>query len=205
MNIDANKAGAPMTAEREAGPASPVLVTGASGFVGSAIAGLLRAKGHPVRVLVRPSSARTNISPADSLYEGDLRDRASLAAALRGVRFLFHAAADYRLWARHPDEIIRTNVEGTRRVMEEALRAGVERVVYTSTVATLKLSDSSPADESRRLSEHEAIGAYKRSQVVAERPVEEMSARDGLPAVIVNPSTPIGPRDVRPTPTGRLV
>ncbi len=205
MNIDANKAGAPMTAEREAGPASPVLVTGASGFVGSAIAGLLRAKGHPVRVLVRPSSARRNISPADSLYEGDLRDRTSLAAALRGVRYLFHAAADYRLWARNPDEIFHTNVEGTRLVMEEALRAGVERIVYTSSVATLKLADGSLADESHRLSEHEAIGAYKRSKTAAERLVEEMSVRDGLPAVIVNPSTPIGPRDVRPTPTGRIV
>jgi dihydroflavonol-4-reductase len=121
------------------------------------------------------------------------------------VRYHFHAAADYRLWARHPDEIFHTNVEGTRLVMEEALRAGVERIVYTSSVATLKVADGPPADESRRLREHEAIGAYKRSKLTAERLVEEMSARDGLPAVIVNPSTPIGPRDVRPTPTGRIL
>ncbi len=118
---------------------STVLVTGASGFLGSAIAAALRARGDEVRVLVRPSSPRTNLNPADTLCEGDLRDRASLAAALKGARFLFHAAADYRLWARNPDEIHRNNVEGTRLIMEEALRAGVERIVYTSSVATLKL------------------------------------------------------------------
>jgi dihydroflavonol-4-reductase len=197
-------AGAPMSAELRADPV-PVLVTGASGFVGSAVAGLLRAEGHRVRVLVRPSSARTNISTADSVLEGDLRDRASLAAALSGVRYLFHVAADYRLWARHPDEFAKTNVEGTRLVMEEAVRARVERIVYTSSVATLKVTEGVLADESRPLSEHEAIGAYKRSKVMAERLVEEMVLRDGLPAVIVNPSTPIGPRDVRPTPTGRII
>ncbi|SED15357.1 dihydroflavonol-4-reductase [Rhizobiales bacterium GAS191] len=205
MNSDASAAGASMTRELGADPAASVLVTGASGFVGSAIAGLLRAEGHRVRVLVRPSSPRTNISPADGLYQGDLRDRASLAAALTDVRYLFHAAADYRLWARHPDEIAQTNVEGTRLVMEEALRAGVERIVYTSSVATLKLTEGALADESHPLSEHEAIGAYKRSKVMAERLVEEMVQRDGLPAIIVNPSTPIGPRDVRPTPTGRII
>ena len=139
------------------------------------------------------------------MREGDLRDRASLAAALKGVRFLFHAAADYRLWARDPEEIIRNNVEGTRLIMEEALRAGVERIVYTSSVATLKLVDGAPATEDRPLAEEEAIGAYKRSKVAAERLVEAMVRRDGLPAVIVNPSTPIGPRDVRPTPTGRII
>jgi dihydroflavonol-4-reductase len=148
---------------------------------------------------------RTNVSPADSVFEGDLLDRASLAAALRGSRYLFHVAADYRLWARDPGEITRTNVEGTRLLMEEALRAGVERIVYTSSVATLKVADGSLADETRPLREHEAIGAYKRSKVAAERLVEEMARQDGLPAVIVNPSTPIGPRDVRPTPTGRII
>ena len=139
------------------------------------------------------------------MHEGDLRDRPSLAAALKGVRFLFHAAADYRLWARNPEEIRRNNVEGTRLIMEEALRAGVERIVYTSSVATLKLVDGAPATEDRPLVEEEAIGAYKRSKVAAERLVEAMVRRDGLPAVIVNPSTPIGPRDVRPTPTGRII
>ena len=184
---------------------SAVLVTGASGFVGSAIAETLRAAGYRVRVLVRPSSSRANISPLDTVCQGDLTDRSSLAAALKGVRFLFHAAADYRFWARDPKDFGRNNVEGTRLVMEEALRAGVERVVYTSSVATLRLLNGAPADESRPLSEDEAIGAYKRSKVVAERLVETMAQRDGLPAVIVNPSTPIGPRDGKPTPTGRVI
>ena len=184
---------------------SSVLVTGASGFVGSAIAEAVRAAGHTVRALVRPSSSRVNISPLDTVCEGDLTDRPSLAAALKGVRFVFHAAADYRLWARDPRDIVRNNVEGTRLLMEECLRAGVERIVYTSSVATLKLQDGAPADERRPLSEGEAIGAYKRSKVAAERLVETMARRDRLPVVIVNPSTPIGPRDVKPTPTGRVI
>lgn len=139
------------------------------------------------------------------LFEGDLLQRSSLGAALSGVRFLFHAAADYRLWARDPSEIMRNNIEGTRLIMEEALRARVERIVYTSSVATLKLSDGAPATEGSPLSEESAIGAYKRSKIAAERLVEAMVARDGLPAVIVNPSTPLGPRDVKPTPTGRII
>ncbi len=186
-------------------PSSRVLVTGASGFLGSAIAAALRARGHHVRALVRPSSPRTNLDPGDTVCEGDLRDRASLAAALKGVRFLFHAAADYRLWARNPEEIVGNNVEGTRLVMEEALRAGVERIVYTSSVATLKPVDGGLATENHPQAEQEAIGAYKRSKIAAERLVEAMTRQEGLPAVIVNPSTPIGPRDVRPTPTGRII
>jgi dihydroflavonol-4-reductase len=184
---------------------STVLVTGASGFLGSAIAAALRARGDDVRVLVRPSSPRANLNPGDTVCEGDLRDRASLAAALKGVRFLFHAAADYRLWARDPEEITRNNVEGTRLIMEEALGAGVERIVYTSSVATLKLADGAASTENHPLAAGEGIGAYKRSKVAAERLVETMIRRDRLPAVIVNPSTPIGPRDVRPTPTGRII
>ncbi len=186
-------------------PPSTVLVTGASGFLGSAIASALRARGHGVRILARPSSPRTNLNAADVVCEGDLRDRASLAAALKGARYLFHAAADYRLWARDPGEIRRSNVEGTRLIMEEALSAGVERVVYTSSVATLKLTDGAASTEDNPLADGEGIGAYKRSKVAAERLVEAMIERDGLPAVIVNPSTPIGPRDVRPTPTGRII
>jgi dihydroflavonol-4-reductase len=184
---------------------STVLVTGASGFLGSAIAAALRARGHSVRVLVRPSSRRTNLNPADTVCDGDLRDRASLASALNGARYLFHAAADYRLWARDPKEIHRNNLEGTRLIMEEALSAGVERIVYTSSVATLKPIEGGSATEDRPLGEGEGIGAYKRSKVAAERLVEAMIERDGLPAIIVNPSTPIGPRDVRPTPTGRII
>jgi dihydroflavonol-4-reductase len=186
-------------------PRSTILVTGASGFLGSAIAAALRVRGEDIRVLARPSSPRTNLNPTDTLYEGDLRDRASLAAALKGARYLFHAAADYRLWARNPEEIHRNNLEGTRLIMEEALSAGVERIVYTSSVATLKPVEGGSAAEDRPLAEGEGIGAYKRSKVAAERLVETMIQRNGLPAVIVNPSTPIGPRDVRPTPTGRII
>jgi dihydroflavonol-4-reductase len=184
---------------------STILVTGASGFLGSAIAAALRARGHAVRVLARASSPRTNLNPTDVVCEGDLRDRASLAAALKGARYLFHAAADYRLWARNPEEIQRSNVEGTRLIMEEALSAGVERIVYTSSVATLKLTDGDLSTEDNPLADGEGIGVYKRSKVAAERLVEAMIQRDGLQAVIVNPSTPIGPRDVRPTPTGRII
>jgi dihydroflavonol-4-reductase len=182
-----------------------ILVTGASGFVGSAIAIAARRAGYRLRVLVRASSPRGNIQPGDDVVIGDIRDRASLAEALRDVRYLIHAAADYRLWSRTPSEIITTNAEGTRCVMEEALRAGVERIVYTSSVATIALRDDTPADERSPLAEQDAIGAYKKSKVIAERLVEDMVQRQRLPAVIVNPSTPIGPRDVKPTPTGRII
>jgi dihydroflavonol-4-reductase len=186
-------------------PSGLVLVTGASGFVGSAIARVFREAGFPVRVLVRGSSPRTNLDPADEVAVGDLRDGPSLDRALSGARYLVHAAADYRLWAPDPEDIVRTNVEGTRTVMEAARRAGVQRIVYTSSVATIALRDDGrPADESRPLSAEAAIGAYKRSKVLAERLMEGM-AREGLPVVIVNPSTPIGPRDVKPTPTGRII
>src|SRR5262249_43543206 len=129
----------------------------------------------------------------------------SVAAALRGVRYVIHAAADYRLWAADPSEIVRTNVEGTRIVMEEALRAGVERIVYTSSVATIDLLAGVPPDGTQLLPEDRAIGAYKQSKVIAERLVDHMVRTAGLPAVIVNPSTPIGPRDIKPTPTGRII
>lgn len=199
-----------MMAESTAGDSDLVLVTGASGFVGSAVAARARAAGFGVRALIRPSSPRINLHPGDQVALGDVRDRAAVAAALDGVRHLIHTAADYRLWALSPDEIFRTNVEGTCIVMEEALRAGIERVVYTSSVATIALDDdeskgSALADESRPLSASRAVGAYKQSKVLAERLVEDMVKRDRLPAVIVNPSTPIGPRDVRPTPTGRII
>src|SRR5712671_3141419 len=125
---------------------------------------------------------------------------------MAGVRYLFHVAADYRLWARDRNEIVVNNVTGTRVMMEEALRAGVERIVYTSSVATLAVQrDGTSVDETVPLEELKAIGAYKRSKVAAERLVERMIAQQGLPAVIVNPSTPIGPRDVKPTPTGRII
>jgi dihydroflavonol-4-reductase len=181
------------------------LITGASGFVGSAIAKAFRASGYQVRVLVRASSPRTNLDPADEVAVGDICDRKTVAAALRDVRYVVHAAADYRLWATHPEEVLRTNVEGTRIVMEESLRARTERIVHTSSVATIALRSEAPSDESLRLNENEAIGAYKKSKILAERLVEQMVHDASLPAVIVNPSTPIGPRDIKPTPTGQII
>jgi dihydroflavonol-4-reductase len=189
------------------GAMSPTLVTGATGFVGSAVARKLVREGFAVRALVRPGSPRFHLAGLDLEFAtGDLRDAASVRQAMQGIRYVFHVAADYRLWARDPSEIFAANVDGTRIIMEEAQRAGVERIVYCSSVATLKLQhDGSAADETVGLSEAEGIGAYKRSKIAAERLVEAMIARDSLPAVIVNPSTPIGPRDVKPTPTGRII
>ena len=183
------------------------LVTGASGFVGSAVARLLSERGFAVRALARASSPRGNLEGLDvTVVEGDMREQADMRLATRDVRYLFHVAADYRLWARDPEEIVRNNVRGTRAVMEAAEQAGVERIVYTSSVATLKPGTrDDPSNEQRRLTEAQAIGAYKRSKVAAERIVEQMIAERGLPAVIVNPSTPIGPRDIKPTPTGRVI
>jgi dihydroflavonol-4-reductase len=186
---------------------SQTLLTGATGFVGSAVARALVGAGFPVRALVRLGSPRFHLGDLDlEFVEGDLRDGDSIARAIKGARTVFHVAADYRLWARDPREIFAANVDGTRNVMQAALRAGVERVVYTSSVATLGLRpDGAAADESNPLSETQGIGAYKRSKIAAERLIEAMIARDGLPAVIVNPSTPVGPRDVKPTPTGRII
>lgn len=185
----------------------PVLVTGASGFVGAAVARALCERGARVRVLVRPTSPRTNLEGLDvEIASGDMRDPASTAQALQGCRFAFHVAADYRLWARDPQEIVRNNLAGVTAIMEAAKAAGVERIVYTSSVAALRIpDDGSPGDETGPLEEAEAIGAYKRSKVAAERRVERYVAEDGLDVVIVSPSTPIGPRDVKPTPTGRIL
>jgi dihydroflavonol-4-reductase len=184
-----------------------VLVTGASGFVGSAVARAAQRQGFAVRVLVRATSPRKNLEALEAdIAIGDMRDEASMRAALRGVRYLFHVAADYRLWAPDPTEIERANLEGTQATMRAALKEGVERIVYTSSVATLKVTSAGhSADESAPLTAEQAIGVYKRSKVLAERAVERMIANERLPAVIVNPSTPIGPRDVKPTPTGRII
>ena len=194
-----------MSAALQAGDC--VLVTGATGFLGSAVARSLVRRGVKVRALARASSPRDNLAQLScEVVAGDLTDRSSLVTAMRGVRYLFHVAADYRFWARDPSVILRANVDGTRNLMQEALAAGVERIVHTSSVATLApATDGTSADETRTLSEDLAIGAYKRSKLVAERLVESMVSRQHLPAVIVNPSTPIGPRDIKPTPTGRII
>jgi dihydroflavonol-4-reductase len=183
-----------------------VFITGASGFVGSAVAHELSRAGFALRALVRRVSPRANLDGLNAeIVEGDMRNERAVFAAAKGARYVFHIAADYRLWAPNPEEIVQANVEGTRVVMEAAKAMGAERIVYTSSVATLKLhKDDTPADETEPLSEGEAIGAYKRSKVAAERLVERMIG-EGLPAVIVNPSTPVGPRDRRPTPTGRMI
>lgn len=192
---------------RAMGGKAQVFITGATGFLGSAVARKLCRDGFAVRALVRPGSPRFHLDGLDlEFVGGDIRDAASVRRAMAGVRYAFHVAADYRLWARNRGEIFASNVEGTRIVMQEAKRAGCERVVYTSSVATIALrADGGPADESVPLSESQGIGAYKRSKIAAERLVETMVAEHALPAIIVNPSTPIGPRDVRPTPTGRII
>jgi len=183
----------------------PVLVTGASGFVGSAVARALVARGDDVRVLLREGSSRKNIDGLDCrVMIGDMRDAKAMTKAMEGVRHVFHVAADYRLWARDPSEIVRNNLKGARAVMEAARTTGVERIVYTSSVAALKPVAGRAVDETSRHDEVTVIGVYKKSKLVAERLVERL-AGEGLPVVIVSPSTPIGPRDIKPTPTGRII
>ena len=182
-----------------------VLVTGAAGFVGAAVARALLSAGYQVRAVVRASSPRDNLLGIEAeIVTADLMNGAAVGAACIGMDAVMHVAADYRLWAPDPEEIVRNNVAQTTNIMRAALAAGVPRIVHTSSVATLGL-DRLPADETDPLTPERAIGAYKRSKVVTERLVEAMVCDQGLPAVIVNPSTPIGPRDVRPTPTGRII
>ena len=173
-------------------PDDLVLVTGGSGFLGSAVARALIGRGSRVRALVSCSSPPDNLAGLGcEIVAGDLTDPESLKAAMRGVRYLLHVAADYRFWARDPSIILRVNVDGTRSLMQQALAAGVERIVYTSSVAALKVAGAtSPVDETSPLAAHEAIGAYKRSKTLAERAVEAMILQDKLPAIIVNPTTP---------------
>ena len=181
------------------------LVTGVAGFLGSAVARALAAQGHSLRGTIRATSPTANLADfPGELVVADLRDPQAAANAMAGITTLYHVAADYRLWASDPEEIVRNNRAMTEAVMTAARDAKVQHIVYTSSVATLLPDPAGPADETRAASPGEAVGAYKRSKVVAERLVEAMIA-DGLPAVITNPSTPIGPRDVRPTPTGRIV
>jgi dihydroflavonol-4-reductase len=179
------------------------LVTGATGFVGAAVARALIREGWQVRALARKGSDRRNVQhlPVE-VVEGDLVDPASLDRALAECEALFHVAADYRLGALDPQRLYQTNVEGTRNILEASRRAGVRRVVYTSSVATVGIpQDGSPGNEDTPVSVADMIGHYKRSKFLAEQLVRE----SGAPVVIVNPSTPIGPGDVKPTPTGQVV
>jgi dihydroflavonol-4-reductase len=183
-----------------------VLITGASGFVGAAVVRKALERGFKVRVLMRPTASRANVAGLDvEVVGGDVRDASSMRQALEGARYLFHVAADYRLWARDPMEIARNNLQGAKATMQAALQAGVERVVYTSSVAALKPGKGNAVDETSRNTEANAVGIYKKSKLLAEREVERMIAEEKLPAVIVAPSTPIGPRDIKPTPTGRII
>lgn len=182
------------------------LVSGATGFVGSHVARRLAASGESVRALARPGSRRNALEGiAVEWVEGDLRDEASLDRALAGVNRVYHVAADYRLWSRHPQEIYDSNVTGTKNLLAAALRARVQRFVYTSTVATIAVPRGNVLpDETNRASVDEMIGNYKRSKLLAEQEALR-AAHEGLPVVIVNPTTPVGPGDWKPTPTGRII
>lgn len=184
-----------------------IMITGATGFVGSAVARKLAADNHKIKALIRRTSRLDNLAglPVDTVT-GDLQDIDSLRKALDGCEALFHVAADYRLWVPNPEEIYNVNVRGTENLMKAALEAGVSRIVYTSSVATLGLTpDGSPSDEDYPVGFEDMIGHYKKSKFMAEELVLKMVKDDALPAVIVNPSTPVGPGDIKPTPTGKMI
>jgi dihydroflavonol-4-reductase len=183
------------------------LLTGATGFVGSAVARTLLARGHALRVLVRPGSNRANLAGLDvDLAEGDLTDAASLTRATAGCRYVLHVAADYRLWVPDPAAMERANVAGTVALLRAAHAAGVEKIVYCSSVAALGLNrDGTPADETTQVHPGSIVGIYKQSKYRAEQAVLALVRDEGVPAIIVNPSTPVGPRDIKPTPTGKMI
>lgn len=181
-------------------------VTGSTGFIGASIVRELLRDGREVRALVRPTSNLANLKGLDvEIWRGDLLDPAGLRSGLKGCDVLYHAAADYRLWTRNPEEMYRTNVGGTAAVLEAALESGVSRVVYTSSVGTLgNPGDGTPGNEDTKVALADMVGPYKKSKFLAEREAEKFIAR-GLPLVIVNPSTPVGPWDIKPTPTGKII
>ncbi|MBF8269684.1 MAG: NAD-dependent dehydratase [Gammaproteobacteria bacterium] len=183
------------------------LITGASGFVGSAVLRKLIAAGHDVRALVRRNSDRRNLHGlVVEIVEGDLTDPASLQRAVAGCKALFHVAADYRLWIPDPTTMYKINVEGTTNLLRLAADAGAEKIIYTSSVAALGLTaDGSPANEETPVIPDNIVGHYKRSKYTAEQTVLRLVTDEQLPVTIVNPSTPVGPRDIKPTPTGRLI
>ena len=183
------------------------LITGANGFIGSAVLRFLIANGHEVRALVRPDSDRRNFDGLDlEVIEGDLRDSHSLERAVTGCNTLFHLAADYRLWLPEPATMYATNVDGTRDLIIAATKAGIDKIVYTSSVATLGINkDGTPSDETTPVTHEDMIGHYKRSKYLAEQEVHKLVKEMASPVVIVNPSTPVGARDIKPTPTGRIV
>jgi dihydroflavonol-4-reductase len=183
------------------------LLTGATGFVGAAVLRRLTEAGHHVRALVRPNSDRRNLSGVDcEIVTGDLTDLESVKRAVKGCKAVFHVAADYRLWVLDQEKMNRVNVQGTVDLIRAAAAAGVSRIVYTSSVATLRLRDDGlPVDETSHAELFDIIGVYKQSKFLAEREVKRLVANAGLPVVIVKPTAPFGPRDIKPTPTGRLV
>jgi dihydroflavonol-4-reductase len=180
----------------------PILVTGASGFIGWHVARKLLERGDKVRALARPSSQVRELDV--EVVRGDLRDPDSLERALTGCGVLFHIAADYRLWAKDPGDLYRSNVDGTRNVLEAARKCGMERVVYTSTVGCIGIPNGGLGTEDRPVREEDMTGAYKRSKFQAEQVALEFAA-SGFPVVIVNPTAPIGDHDFKPTPTGKII
>lgn len=179
-----------------------ILVTGASGFLGWHVAHLLAERGYKVRALCRPSSQIRELEV--ERVTGDLCDPESLARAVAGCELVFHVAADYRLWSKHPEELYRSNVEGTRNLLEAAKRAGVDRIVYTSTVGCIGMPKDQPGSEETLVCIDDMAGHYKRSKWLAEQVALE-HARSGLPVVIVNPTAPVGDHDWKPTPTGKII
>jgi dihydroflavonol-4-reductase len=184
-----------------------VLVTGANGFVGAAVTRALSRDGYEVKAMVRETSDRRNLAQLDvETVVGDLRDDASLATAVKGCTAVFHVAADYRLWVPDPDVMEDINVAGTRRLLRQAMDAGVEKIVYTSSVATVGIPHGGESgNEDTPVSLDDMIGPYKRTKFLAEQVAQRMAHEDQCPVVIVNPSTPIGPGDIKPTPTGQVI